>query len=275
NPYYYMAGRHGIHPTYVQTMLSDNRYENDEILTVINEIKKVGGRHFTPDSLELARRFYTNPPQGNWDPEDLLEGRSVLILGTGPKIYRYSKAIEQYIERNQPLVIALNKQTPVAQDLIGVRAACRPLRILADLEDHLDFPQPLIMPISMLPEDIAGLFAGKETMDYGIMVQEDTFEVHDNYCVLPYSLVIAYVLAVCIRGGAGNVLMAGFDGYLPDDPRTLEMNNLISFYYSHPLSAELIAVTPTKYNITQDSIFNPDLSIPTQSIRKQEICQAS
>ncbi|WP_016913361.1 aldolase catalytic domain-containing protein, partial [Vreelandella stevensii] len=35
NPYYYLAGKYGIHPTYIQEMLSDSRYDEEDVLAVI------------------------------------------------------------------------------------------------------------------------------------------------------------------------------------------------------------------------------------------------
>ena len=32
NPYYYLAGKHNIHPTYIQTMIDDNRYNEEDIV---------------------------------------------------------------------------------------------------------------------------------------------------------------------------------------------------------------------------------------------------
>lgn len=257
NPYYYMAGKFGIHPTYVQTMLSDNRYENDEILTVLDEIKKVGGKSYSPDSLELARKFFIKTPQGSWNPEELIKEKTLLIIGSGPNIHKYSLALENYIKKQKPVVIALNKQSPVNQNLIDARAACRPLRLLADAEDHNNFQQPLICPASMLPNEVSKIFVNKEIYDFGIFVKENTFEIHDNHCVLPYSLVIAYVLAIGIRGKAQKILLAGFEGYPSGDKRMLEMEKIFSLYSRNNDAVDLFAVTPSQYNIHHESIFNP------------------
>jgi len=257
NPYYYMAGKYGIHPTYVQTMLSDSRYENDEILTVLDEIKKVGGKNYSPDSLELARKFFIKTPRGLWNPEELIRDKTLLIIGSGPNINKYSLALKNYIENKKPVVIALNKQSPVNQNLIDARAACRPLRLLADAEDHNNFEQPLICPASMLPLEISKIFVNKEIYDYGIVIEENTFEIHNDHCVLPYSLVIAYVLAVGIRGKAKKILLAGFEGYPPGDTRMLEMGKIFSLYYKNAHAIDLFAVTPSRYNVHQESIFNP------------------
>lgn len=255
NPYYYMAGKHGIHPTYIQTMHEDNRFNTEDILAVIDYLKDIGGRHYNLANLETARFFYAGPPMGAWDPSEVFRGKTVLVLGTGPGASRYKSALETMIKRERPIVIALNKQTPVNQDLINFRAACHPIRLLADHSDHVKLPQPLITPASMLPEDVISLYNSKEVLDYGLSVQENTFEFHRNYSILPNQLVATYVFSLLASGAAKQILLAGFDGYLPDDPRMIEMEKMLSLYRRHDKSVPLVSVTPTKYSITQSSIF--------------------
>ena len=42
NPYYYLAGKHGIHPTYIQEMLMIN-FEENEIMAAIDQLRLSGG----------------------------------------------------------------------------------------------------------------------------------------------------------------------------------------------------------------------------------------
>ena len=43
NPYYYLAGKYGIHPTYIQSMIVGN-FDNEEILGTIDQLKHGEGR---------------------------------------------------------------------------------------------------------------------------------------------------------------------------------------------------------------------------------------
>ena len=42
NPYYYLAGQYKIHPTFIQSMLSQLKLEPIEMLSAINNLKKSG-----------------------------------------------------------------------------------------------------------------------------------------------------------------------------------------------------------------------------------------
>lgn len=255
NPYYYLAGKYSIHPTYIQEMLNDSRYDEEDILAVIEHLRVEGGKKFSINTLDAARHFYQGEPTGSWDPSSMIQGREVLLLGSGPGVLHHRGAIESYIHRKPPLVIALNTQSGISADLIDVRIACHPVRLLADCEAHTQLPQPLITPVSMLPEDIRKSLACKKTLDFGLKVLPDSFEFSQYCCSVPNSLVVAYALAVVTSGKAERVLMSGFDGYGADDPRSQEMQSVLSHYQACPEAVPLVAVTPTRYSLPSQSIY--------------------
>jgi len=126
---------------------------------------------------------------------------------------------------------------------------------MADCREHVKLPQPLITPAHMLPAEVRAALDGKVMLDYGIAVQAATFEFAEQHCILPTSLVAAYALAVAASGGAIRILLAGFDGYSADDPRTLEVNQLLEAFQQVAGAPELLAVTPSRYQIPRGSIY--------------------
>ncbi|WP_319781510.1 aldolase catalytic domain-containing protein [Oceanisphaera sp. IT1-181] len=255
NPYYYLAGKYGIHPTYIQEMLNDSRYSEEDLLAVIEHLRVEGGKKFSLNTLDVARHFYRGEPQGKWTPSSLFAGREILLLGTGPGVSQHREALERYIRQAKPLVLALNTQGAIAAELIDVRVACHPVRLLADCEAHTKLPQPLITPYSMLPNDVQQALAGKDVLDFGLSVQADTFAFAENHCTTPTSLVVAYALAVVSSGQANNVLMAGFDGYGADDPRSREMQQLFEHYQQSTQALPLQSITPTRYSLPTQSVY--------------------
>lgn len=247
NPYYYLSGKYGIHPTYIQEMLGDARFTEEDILAVIEHLRHEGGKKFSFNGLDAARHFYRGEPKGTWAPASLAAGREVLILGTGPGVRRHRTALESYVRRAKPLVMALNTQCDLDADLIDVRVACHPVRLLADCQAHSLLPQPLITPASMLPKDIQSELQGKQLLDFGMAVEPDTFAFQDMSCVIPTSLVVAYALAVAASGQAKHILLAGFDGYPPGDPRNAEMEALLEIIRKSSQVPEIISITPTTY----------------------------
>ena len=255
NPYYYLAGKYGIHPTYIQEMLSDSRYSEEDVLAVIEHLRVEGGKKFSLNTLDAARHFYRGEPVGRWSPKECFTGRDVLLLGTGPGVARHRAALERYIRNHKPLVLALNTQSAIDAKLIDLRVACHPVRLLADCEAHTRLPQPLITPYSMLPKDVRNSLADKEVLDFGLNVQTERFEFAETYCTTPTSLVVAYALAVATSGQASRVLMAGFDGYSADDPRSREMQQLLEQYQAADRALPITAITHTRYGMHSESIY--------------------
>lgn len=255
NPYYYLAGKYGIHPTYIQEMLCDSRYGEEDILAVIEHLRQEGGKKFSLNTLDAARHFYRGTPSGQWTPKTLFAGRDVLLLGAGPGVARHRQALEHYIHKHQPLVLALNTQSAIAAGLIDVRVACHPVRLLADCEAHTRLPQPLITPFSMLPTDLQCALGDKEVLDFGLKVEVGNFAFSSTYCTVPTSLVVAYALAVATSGKAQRILMAGFDGYGADDPRSQEIQDVFEQYQKSPEALPLQAITPTRYGLHTLSVY--------------------
>jgi 4-hydroxy 2-oxovalerate aldolase len=256
NPFYYLAGKYGIHPTYVQETMGDARYSEEDILAVIDHLRAEGGKKFSFDTLEGARHFYVGSPRGSWKPAEAMAGREVLILATGPGVAAHRPALEAYIRRARPLVIALNTQSAINSQLIHLRIACHPVRLLADAETHAALPEPLITPASMLPPSLLLELRDKDLLDFGIGIEVGRFEFHDTHCIAPTSLVMAYSLAVATSGQAGRILMAGFDGYPAGDPRNDETDAVLEAFYSHAEGSKLISITPTRHRMQGASVYS-------------------
>jgi len=255
NSYYYLAGKYRIHPSYIQEMLSDSRYNDEDILAVIGHLKSEGGKRFNLSTLEAARHFFTGEPTGTWKPADILSGKEVLILGAGPSVKQHRYAIESYIKERAPFVIALNTQKNIDEELIDIRAACHPIRLLADCAEHVNLSQPLATPFHMLPEDVKKELKTKDTLNFGLTIQVDKFVFEPTTCSLPSSLVVAYALAIATSGKAASVYLAGFDGYSADDLRKKEADEVFSLYQHHPDSLSLKSITPTLYDIPSMSVY--------------------
>lgn len=255
NPYYYLAGMHGIHPTYVQEMLSDSRYEEAEILSVLDHLRRSGAKQFRAESLVAGRQALAGSDAGSWAPSERLRGRKVLVVASGPGAQRHRTAIERYVRREHPFVIALNTQQHIDESLIDARAACHPFRLIADAHRYPDMPQPLIVPAAQLPEVARRALAGVQLLDFGLGITPEGFAFGERSARAPAPLVVAYALAVATSGQAAEVLLAGFDGFPPDDPRGAEMEEIIALYQEAPGALPITAITPTRYSVPETSVY--------------------
>ena len=255
NPFYYIAGMNNIHPSFIQGMLTDNRYGTLEILGVLDNLKSEGGKKFNKEILEMKSQSYAHKTKGSWDPKDIIKNREVLILGSGPSIKIHSMAIEKFIIKKKPFVIGLNIQEHINNKLINMIAACHTLRLLTDINKYKKIKYPLILPFESLSDNIKQTLKGIKIKDYGLQVIPNTFKFEDKRSVIPNSLAISYALAISNSGNAKKIYLAGFDGYHSDDARRIEMDNMFSLYSSIDGAAELISITQTKYKVKSSSVY--------------------
>ena len=247
NPYYYLAAKNSIHPSYIQNLLSDDRLREEDILGAIQYFSNEESTIFSSDQLESAKNFYHGKPTGSIVPSEIIKNREVLILGSGENFYTHVKALESFIKREKPLVIAMNAKSQIDNNLIDLRIASNPIRLMSDVDMHLKLPQKLITPASMLPQYISRKLSSKELLDYGIGFSKKGFEFHEKYGIIPSQLVFAYALSFVVSGNAKKIFLAGFGGFGLGDPRNHEINDLIEKLYKKRPNLELIAITPTEY----------------------------
>jgi 4-hydroxy 2-oxovalerate aldolase len=258
NSFYYLSGQFGIHPTYVQEMLNDSRYSDEDILSTLLQLKHTGGKNFSKNELRNSRNLFGDKdPKGNWNPANIFKDQEVLLIGTGSSVEKYNNEISEFIkDKSNLIVIAINAQKSIPENLINYRVACHPFRILADLNEYVEFNQTLITPYSLLPEDIKLQLKNKNLLDFGIKIENDNFEIYDNYCVIPSPLVLAYALSIIISSSPKVIYLVGFDGYEAGDSRNNEVENIFKLISQKNFKPNLMSLTPTKYiNLKQKSLF--------------------
>ena len=255
NPYYYLAGKYGIHPTYIQRMLTN--FDDDEIISAINQLKLGDGKRYNSD---LARLDYQKPIKlikGKWSPPTKIKNREVLILAAGPQANDYKKELEKYIKLKKPFVIALNTVVNIDKRLINVFAACHPMRMISDIESYKSLSSPLVIPISLLSDSLKSKFKNLKLLNFGIGVKENSFQFHKTEAVIPRLYAVAYALSIATSGNASRILLAGFDGYKhrTDERHKKITDHLFSLYSSCKGSKPLMAITPTSYAVKSTSIY--------------------
>lgn len=255
NPYYYLSGKYKIHPTYIQEMLSDERYDDADVLSLINYLKKVGGKKYDKNNVKNSRAIYSKNSESSWKPENEIKKRDVLIIAPGASVSQHKVGIEHFVKKNKPIVLALNTSQGISNKFVNYRVACHPYRMIADSNDYHLIKQPIITPYSQLSDELKEKLAAVKILDFGIKIVEEKFIFGKKSCVLPIPLVFAYCLAIATSGKANKIFLAGFDGFDSNDPRHSEMESLISLYRSYSKSKEVLSLTPTKYKLKSLSLY--------------------
>ncbi len=255
NPFYFLSGKNKIHPTYIQNMLNDNSYRNEDIYASIKELSKQKSNLYEKSKLEKSRNYYSDFVSGSWSPKSVFLDKEVLLIAPGNSINIHKKNIEKFIVKKKPIVIVLNNLETIKEDFVNYRIACHPLRIFTDLSTYKNFSNPLIAPLSSLKK-WSGNNIEFQTYDYGLQVKENTFEYHDQFCILPYPLVMAYALATLNAGNSKLIYLAGFDGYKSGDKRSKQVEHIWDLYNRGKNNAEIISLTETAYNVNKGSLYS-------------------
>jgi len=254
NPFYYLAGKYSIHPTYIQEMLSI-KMDDIEILEAINQLKDSGGKKY---DVNLVKSEFQKPiklKKGKWSPKNKISNKDVILISSGPKFAEYKKEIEKYIIKNKPFVIALNTSVKINKKLIDLYVACNPLKLLADADLYKAIKSPLAVPASLLSEKLKNKFKKIKILDFGIGLKDNSFKFFRECSYIPKLYTVAYALSIAASGRAKKILLAGFDGYQKTDRRSKIVDEIFFTYSSSQGSRPVIAVTPSSYNIKKKSIY--------------------
>ena len=254
NPYYFLSGKYGIHPTYIQEMISI-KLDEIQILEAINQLKNGEGKKY---DVNLVKSEFQKPisiKKGKWSPLKRMKGREILLISSGPKLAEYQKEIEKFIIKNKLFVIAMNTSVKINKKLINMYVACNPLRLLADANPYKNIKSPIVLPASLLSKKLKKKFSNIKILDYGIGIQDNKFEFFSNCSYIPRLYNVAYALSVAASGKAKKILLAGFDGYSRQDRRLKIVDELFYLFSSAKSSIPVIAITPSNYNIAKKSIY--------------------
>ena len=255
NIYYYLSAIHKIHPTYIQEMSGDKRYDTDQIISAINFLKSREATFYSFESMMKALSATKGSEIGSWSAKNWARAKDVLIVGSGPSTKEYLDDLINYINQHNPIVLCLNINDVLPKDLVTAYLACHQSRILIESGSYSDLNKPIILPLNNLPTEIKDLLKNTDVLNYGLKIQDGKFEILDKGCILEKSLVLNYALSLANASGAKRVLLTGIDGYEKSDPRQISMVKSIEKYKSLSNSIPIYALTPTTYPIENKSVY--------------------
>ena len=254
NPYYYLAGQLSIHPTYIQSMQNDLKLSSNEILSAIENLKKKDGRVFNQSFIDTGEVLYNKKAYGTWSPSKIIKGRDVLIIGSGPGSIKYYEDIENFIKKKKLFVIGLNDHKSIDEKLFNLRVCCNTLKILSDLDKYNKIKQPLVLPFNSLTVEQRKKYKKVKVHNFGLEIKKEVFHFKEKSSITPNSLTFSYALSIANSGKAKTIFASGLDGYEIGDKRGIEMEETLKLYNKLKKKSDLIAITPTRYNVNCASI---------------------
>jgi 4-hydroxy 2-oxovalerate aldolase len=255
--YYHYASNHGIHPTFVQSLLEDSRYDNQQVLGALEFLADRDSNAYSTDAVSQAIYGNLIDVIGTWDATGWLKGEEVLVVGAGPSVNKYREGILQYIEKESPTVLFLNINRYLPNSIAKATVVSHETRVMFDSQQYHNLNHSIILPEGRLEALIKNQLKGLDVLNYGLTLEEGSFIIGQTGCRLQWPMAAAYVLAIVTQAGASKVSLVGFDGYSADDLRQEEMNDVFFKYGSLAESLAITTLTPTTYRVDQSSVFSP------------------
>ena len=250
NLYYELAAKKRIHPTYIQKILSDKRYQKSDYKKIINTLGRIGSKKYNPYKLINSTYFLDKKPVGKWKPINEIENKNVLIIGAGESVKKQKLRIEKHILKENLYVICLNSTGYINEKLINLRAVCHPLRMISDSIFHRRNKTKIVLPYSMLKKNIKNSLKlnFSKIFDYGLAVNSiKKILVKNKYCFLPSPLALGYSLSIAISGKAKSITLAGFDGYNTSDSNQDETEQIFKEFINLYKEYKFLSLTKSKY----------------------------
>lgn len=246
---YFTAGLMGVHPTYVQELLSDTRYEKSDVLAVIRSLSHLGARRFDKDTLKDASEFgHTQPkaradsvvPQ-NWVPMKLEEA---VILGPGRSLHEYQRSLGIFAsDRKEALILCVNDSDMGIAPKDYYRVISHRRQVAAN-EHFLEDPNgKVIVPYDRLRGVLPDSFkASMYNIDFRLGNQ---LTIGSDYIESPVDNVFGFACGLAHMAGVKRIFIAGFDGIGAADSRDFDMADILKEVQKN-WGLEVVSLTPTK-----------------------------
>ena len=252
--FYHLAAEKDIHPTYVQELLDDDRFKNELIPSYLSNIP----REFISSFNSSAKEQLLNPYNKNFK-KNKIKGKKlakdVVLLGSGPLLNTYLKDIESFCIDNKFLTYKLNLDKEfINKKYVTGFILANYTRILFQIGEMSGLKKSLILPKDVINRQFPNIKLNN-SINFDLVLG-DSFHTQKDGCILKSDLTLAYAIAFLMANNVNRVFLAGFDGY-EDLSRNDEVNQLLREIESYDSNIELVAITPTKYNLKSGSVYDP------------------
>jgi 4-hydroxy 2-oxovalerate aldolase len=154
------------------------------------------------------------------------------LIGSA-NITKKIRRVENLINNNNFYVVALNSTKHIKENLIDLRAACHPLRILSEIESYKKINNNIVIPFNFLPKKFFNLIkSNKNIFNYEIRLckKNENIIVNQKYSKIPYILGVGYALAIAVAAKCRSVTLIGFNQYKKNDILNDETKKVLFLY---------------------------------------------
>lgn len=247
NKFYWMAGKYKIHPTYIQMLLSDSRYNNFDFKKIILNLKRFNSSKYDPNTLFLSMNFFKNKILNMKNEKNNIRfKKNLIILGNG-KTLKNKNLFKKKIFDNSTKVL-INRSKFISEKEVDLVSYCHPLRLIADLNYIKKSLNKILMPYKSIPVKLQNKINKSKIINYSLRLGSE-IRLNKQYLVLPKPLNLPYCICYFISRGYKNIYLAGFDGFKDDDPFIDETQSTINQIKKKFSDIKIISLTKTKLSL--------------------------
>jgi len=256
NIFYYEAGLKSLHPSYVQQMISSNRYEPVDILVMIGALS--GGEtptSYSEANIERALAELMHAPEGTGDVTGIWQDRPVMLVAGGLQATRHWPAVSQRARAAGAVIVAVNHNDAIPASEFDAVVCIHPARMMSLVGDKTWASLPLYTARGAMPDSLTASLSRRDGLvDYGVNVEANSFSAGPLGCTIPAPEALAFAWALAKQAGASELLLAGFDGH---DGRSDAFVNTSKVLAQLRANCELpvCSVTATYFDLPQDAVY--------------------
>lgn len=219
--FYYIAASNKVHPNYVSFLMNKRTLSItavNEILSKIPEEEKLG------KNMKLIEQLYLEYQGEECDDSsalkrlgEALNGKKILVIGPAPSVGTCLPQINEYIQQNHPVIIAINYiPARIHPNYLFLTNNNRYLQATSKLHESCNSDIQLIASSNLTRSD--GSF--DYVVNYSDIIDEKAEFPDNSMCML---------LRILVKTNCHEVALAGLDGYTPDSVNYHDSNKEYSF----------------------------------------------
>ena len=262
--YYFLAAKYRIHPTYIQTILSDNHFGEAERLEALSRIPLLRGM-VSFDKAELARIF--SGDSGEFEPAmlnsktlndiDIFNNDSAVLIANGQGLLKHFDWVINYLSKSNLPVFNINEPVANLNEYVDYCFFLHNGK-LVDFKRTINTSHyQSIIPLSRFSASELNGLEMERIYNYPVSLESNSFRYGPLGGAIPEDLTAIYAISALIQLGVKKILLIGFDGYGQGDVRQKEMSDAFSLIVKMKPDLKLVALTETTYPVEQRSIYAP------------------
>ena len=240
--FYKLAAKKNIHPTFIQSIMLDNKFNNKQIFQIINNLKKFKSNSYDKSILKKSFLINNNIFKLSKLKKHLYK-KKVMIITNTHNSKNSKKIIENYKFNKGYKVLSINSNKFYDNKIIDFYITNNFKRIVFEKKYYKDNLK-IIMPtqFSYLIKDLKKI----KLFNFDAEIIENKFNYRNNNCHIPYDISIAYTLCLISFFKVKEICLVGFDGYQSEDYLQYQMEDFLNIYNNNS-KTKLNFLTPTTY----------------------------